>query len=111
MNGFKVRRPAVGPRLNESGWRESNPHLKAWKACARPSNCTRAKRSAGVGPGVQRPAKRDPAGNDRSVVHPREELGMLSYCLYLMTACASGGVRTPAARLKAGSSALELRRR
>lgn len=53
MSGFKVRRPAVGRRLNESGWRESNPHLKAWKACARPSNCTRVKRSAGIGPEAQ----------------------------------------------------------
>jgi hypothetical protein len=34
----------------ESGQRESNPHLKAWKACARPSSCTRAKRPAGIEP-------------------------------------------------------------
>ena len=43
--------------------------------------------------------------------NPREELGTLSGCLYLMAALASGGHRTLAARLKAGSSTLELRRR
>ena len=69
------------------------------------------KRSAGVEPEAQRPAKRHPASNDRSVVYPREELGTLSGYLYLMTAITSGGDRTLAARLKAGSSALELRRR